>query len=144
LGRVLTREAARGAMTMVTIAPVTSTVKGLSSEVPLVDPAVSRAAPASTPPGRSSVGGVTGDEQREKAPAPAEPEVPNAVDEYRRTHPGPWERVLGDVAPGLRVVVNPYEQTNRMIHDFLEVEPTPKDGRRPDDGADADAPRDDD
>ncbi len=30
---VLTREAARGAMTKVTVAPVTSTVKGLSSEV---------------------------------------------------------------------------------------------------------------
>ena len=30
---VLTREAARGAMTKVTIAPVTSTIKGLSSEV---------------------------------------------------------------------------------------------------------------
>lgn len=32
---VLTREAARGAMTKVTVAPITSTVKGLSSEVPL-------------------------------------------------------------------------------------------------------------
>lgn len=32
---VLTREAARGAMTKVTVAPVTSTVKGLSSEVPV-------------------------------------------------------------------------------------------------------------
>ena len=32
---VLTREAARGAMTKVTIAPITSTVKGLSSEVPV-------------------------------------------------------------------------------------------------------------
>jgi mRNA interferase MazF len=32
---VLTREAARGAMSKVTIAPVTSTVKGLSSEVPV-------------------------------------------------------------------------------------------------------------
>ncbi len=32
---VLTRAAARGAMTKVTIAPITSTVKGLSSEVPL-------------------------------------------------------------------------------------------------------------
>ena len=30
---VLTREAARGAMTKVTVAPVTSTIKGLSSEV---------------------------------------------------------------------------------------------------------------
>ena len=30
---VLTREAARAAMTKVTIAPITSTVKGLSSEV---------------------------------------------------------------------------------------------------------------
>jgi mRNA interferase MazF len=30
---VLTREAARGAMTKVTIAPITSTIKGLSSEV---------------------------------------------------------------------------------------------------------------
>lgn len=30
---VLTREAARGVMTKVTIAPITSTVKGLSSEV---------------------------------------------------------------------------------------------------------------
>jgi mRNA interferase MazF len=30
---VLTREAARGAMTKVTVAPITSTVKGLSSEV---------------------------------------------------------------------------------------------------------------
>ena len=30
---VLTREAARGAMTNVTVAPVTSTIKGLSSEV---------------------------------------------------------------------------------------------------------------
>lgn len=35
---VLTREAARGAMTKVTVAPITSTVKGLSSEV-LVGPA---------------------------------------------------------------------------------------------------------
>lgn len=32
---VLTREAARQAMTKVTIAPITSTVKGLSSEVPV-------------------------------------------------------------------------------------------------------------
>lgn len=32
---VLTREAARAAMTKVTVAPITSTVKGLSSEVPL-------------------------------------------------------------------------------------------------------------
>lgn len=32
---VLTRDAARGAMTKVTVAPLTSTVKGLSSEVPL-------------------------------------------------------------------------------------------------------------
>lgn len=32
---VLTREAARGAMTKVTIAPITSTAKGLSSEVPV-------------------------------------------------------------------------------------------------------------
>ncbi|ADU49086.1 type II toxin-antitoxin system PemK/MazF family toxin [Intrasporangium calvum] len=30
---VLTREAARGAMTKVTVAPITTTVKGLSSEV---------------------------------------------------------------------------------------------------------------
>lgn len=30
---VLTREAARGAMTKVTVAPLTSTIKGLSSEV---------------------------------------------------------------------------------------------------------------
>lgn len=30
---VLTREAARGAMTKVTVAPITSTLKGLSSEV---------------------------------------------------------------------------------------------------------------
>ncbi len=34
---VLTREAARGAMTKVTIAPITSTIKGLTSEV-LVGP----------------------------------------------------------------------------------------------------------
>lgn len=32
---VLTRDAARGAMTKVTVAPITSTVRGLSSEVPL-------------------------------------------------------------------------------------------------------------
>lgn len=32
---ILTREAARAAMTKVTIAPITSTVKGLSSEVPV-------------------------------------------------------------------------------------------------------------
>ncbi len=32
---VLTREAARGAMTKVTVAPITSTVRGLSSELPL-------------------------------------------------------------------------------------------------------------
>src|SRR5690348_13797209 len=32
---VLTREAARAAMTKVTIAPITSTIKGLSSEVPV-------------------------------------------------------------------------------------------------------------
>ncbi|HYN29385.1 MAG TPA: type II toxin-antitoxin system PemK/MazF family toxin [Dermatophilaceae bacterium] len=32
---VLTREAARTAMTKVTIAPITSTIKGLSSEVPV-------------------------------------------------------------------------------------------------------------
>lgn len=32
---VLTREAARSAMSKVTIAPITSTVKGLSSEVPV-------------------------------------------------------------------------------------------------------------
>ena len=32
---VLTRDAARGAMTKVTVAPITSTIKGLSSEVPL-------------------------------------------------------------------------------------------------------------
>ncbi len=30
---ILTREAARGAMTKVTLAPITSTIKGLSSEV---------------------------------------------------------------------------------------------------------------
>ncbi len=34
---VLTRQAARGAMTTVTVAPITSTIKGLSSEV-LVGP----------------------------------------------------------------------------------------------------------
>ena len=34
---ILTREAARGAMTKVTVAPITSTIKGLSSEV-LVGP----------------------------------------------------------------------------------------------------------
>lgn len=32
---VLTREAVRAAMTKVTVAPITSTVKGLSSEVPV-------------------------------------------------------------------------------------------------------------
>ena len=32
---ILTRDAARGAMTKVTVAPITSTFKGLSSEVPL-------------------------------------------------------------------------------------------------------------
>jgi len=32
---VLTREAARGAMTKVTVAPITSTAKGLSSEIPV-------------------------------------------------------------------------------------------------------------
>lgn len=32
---VLTRELARGGMTKVTVAPITSTVKGLSSEVPV-------------------------------------------------------------------------------------------------------------
>jgi mRNA interferase MazF len=32
---VLTREAARAAMTKVTIAPITTTIKGLSSEVPV-------------------------------------------------------------------------------------------------------------
>lgn len=32
---VLTRDAARAAMTKVTVAPITSTIKGLSSEVPL-------------------------------------------------------------------------------------------------------------
>lgn len=32
---VLTRDAARAAMTKVTVAPITSTVKGLSSEVPV-------------------------------------------------------------------------------------------------------------
>lgn len=32
---VLTRDAARGAMTKVTVAPITSTVKGLGSEVPV-------------------------------------------------------------------------------------------------------------
>ena len=32
---VLTRDAARPAMTKVTVAPITSTVKGLSSEVPV-------------------------------------------------------------------------------------------------------------
>lgn len=32
---ILTREAARGAMSKVTVAPITSTVKGLSSEVPV-------------------------------------------------------------------------------------------------------------
>ena len=32
---VLTRDAARAAMTNVTIAPITSTIKGLSSEVPV-------------------------------------------------------------------------------------------------------------
>ena len=32
---VLTREAARGAMTKVTVAPISSTIKGLSSEVPV-------------------------------------------------------------------------------------------------------------
>lgn len=32
---VLTREAARAAMTKVTVAPITSTVKGLTSEVPV-------------------------------------------------------------------------------------------------------------
>ena len=32
---VLTREIARGAMTKVTVAPITSTIKGLTSEVPV-------------------------------------------------------------------------------------------------------------
>ncbi|SPT53408.1 mRNA interferase MazF3 [Actinomyces bovis] len=32
---VLTRERARGAMTKVTVAPITTTIKGLSSELPL-------------------------------------------------------------------------------------------------------------
>ena len=32
---ILTREAARGAMTKVTVAPITTTIKGLSSEVPV-------------------------------------------------------------------------------------------------------------
>lgn len=32
---ILTRDAARSAMTKVTVAPITSTVKGLSSEVPV-------------------------------------------------------------------------------------------------------------
>ncbi|MGD7707322.1 type II toxin-antitoxin system PemK/MazF family toxin [Microlunatus sp. Y2014] len=32
---VLTREAARGAMSKVTVAPITTTIKGLSSEVPV-------------------------------------------------------------------------------------------------------------
>lgn len=32
---VLTRQAARSAMTKVTVAPITTTIKGLSSEVPL-------------------------------------------------------------------------------------------------------------
>ena len=32
---VLTREVARGAMTKVTVAPITTTVKGLSSELPV-------------------------------------------------------------------------------------------------------------
>ena len=32
---VLTREAARAAMTKVTVAPITSTIKGLNSEVPV-------------------------------------------------------------------------------------------------------------
>ncbi|MDN5793987.1 MAG: type II toxin-antitoxin system PemK/MazF family toxin [Brevibacterium aurantiacum] len=32
---VLTREAARAAMTKVTVAPITSTIKGLTSEVPV-------------------------------------------------------------------------------------------------------------
>ncbi|QGF23094.1 type II toxin-antitoxin system PemK/MazF family toxin [Raineyella fluvialis] len=32
---VLTRDAARSAMTKVTVAPITSTIKGLSSEVPV-------------------------------------------------------------------------------------------------------------
>ncbi|OMH25137.1 mRNA interferase MazF3 [Tersicoccus phoenicis] len=32
---VLTREAARAAMTTVTVAPITSTIRGLSSEVPV-------------------------------------------------------------------------------------------------------------
>lgn len=32
---VLTRDAARGAMRKVTVAPITSTIKGLSSEVPV-------------------------------------------------------------------------------------------------------------
>lgn len=32
---ILTREAARAAMTKVTVAPITTTVKGLSSEVPV-------------------------------------------------------------------------------------------------------------
>lgn len=32
---VLTRDAARAAMTKVTVAPITSTIKGLSSEVPV-------------------------------------------------------------------------------------------------------------
>ncbi|MDO5535018.1 MAG: type II toxin-antitoxin system PemK/MazF family toxin, partial [Propionibacteriaceae bacterium] len=32
---VLTREAARSAMTKVTVAPITTTIKGLSSEVPV-------------------------------------------------------------------------------------------------------------
>lgn len=35
---VLTRDAARAAMTKVTVAPITSTVKGLSSEVPVGPP----------------------------------------------------------------------------------------------------------
>lgn len=73
---------------------------------------------------------------------PAEPEVPNAFDEYRRTHPGTWDRLLGDLAPGSVVTVNPYEQTGTMIHDFLRVQPRKREvdqyeeAARPDEDAD--------
>lgn len=81
---------------------------------------------------------MTGEEPRKKAQAPAEPDVPNAFDEYRRTHPGTWDRLLGDLAPGTVVSVNPYEQTGTMIHDFLEVEPKKHEGDQQQESADLD------
>lgn len=58
----------------------------------------------------------------------AEGEAPGAFEVYRRAHPGVWERVLGDVAPGLVVTEDVYRRTSASLRDFLGVRPRSSEG----------------